>query len=151
MFGPWAGTVPRELVRPWIYFACAISAGRQEAATYAKLVTVLRVSGTVLTEAFADLDYDEDPRLAPRSINERDLDLLAQADLLVAEITVPSLGVGYEISKAESWGKPVLCLYRMPDAVPSPMISGAEGVTTWPYRDPIEVGLAIERLVLRGG
>jgi hypothetical protein len=128
--------------RPWIYFACAISAGRQEAATYYELAQLLSSYGTVLTEAFADLEYEEDD-LPPRTINERDLDLLVQADLLVAEITVPSLGVGYEISKAESWKKPVLCLYRSSALGPSPMILGGPGVASWAYRRPREASPAM--------
>lgn len=31
---------------------------------------------------------------------------------LVSEVTVPSLGVGYEIGRAVAMKKPVLCLYR---------------------------------------
>ena len=45
---------------------------------------------------------------------------LAEADAVVAEVTVPSHGVGYEVARAEAstWlsrtalGKPVLCLHR---------------------------------------
>jgi nucleoside 2-deoxyribosyltransferase len=37
---------------------------------------------------------------------------VAEADVIVAELTVTSLGVGYEIGLAESLGKPILCLYR---------------------------------------
>ena len=38
--------------------------------------------------------------------------LLRQCSVVVAEVTVPSLGVGYEIGRAVAMGKQVLCLYR---------------------------------------
>ena len=45
-------------------------------------------------------------------IYTRDMALLKSADVLVAEVSTPSLGVGYEIAKAEEWRKSILCLYR---------------------------------------
>ena len=67
-------------------------------------------------------------------VHDRDLRWLRQADVLVAEVTTPSLGVGYEIAMAESWGKPVLCLLR-PDSGRrlSAMIAGAAGVRVEEY------------------
>ena len=38
--------------------------------------------------------------------------LTRQCSVVVAEVTVPSLGVGYEIGRAVAMGKQVLCLYR---------------------------------------
>ncbi len=32
--------------------------------------------------------------------------------MVVAEATTPSLGVGYEVAKAESLNKNILCIYR---------------------------------------
>ena len=32
--------------------------------------------------------------------------------VIVAEVTQPSLGVGYEIGRAYAMNKPILCLYR---------------------------------------
>ena len=42
----------------------------------------------------------------------RDVALLQQCSVVVAEVTVPSLGVGYELGRAVAMGKQVLCLYR---------------------------------------
>lgn len=50
---------------------------------------------------------------------------LADSDLVVAEVSTPSLGVGYELARAESLGKPILCLYRNQDSRRlSAMVSG---------------------------
>lgn len=119
--------------RPEIYFACSISGGRGDALIYAELVRVLRCWGRVLTEEFADPRFVEEG-MPPRTVNQRDLDLLVRADVLIAEMTQPSLGVGYEVSKAESWHKPILCLYRPSAHLASPMITGAKGVACAPYR-----------------
>ena len=43
---------------------------------------------------------------------QRDLEWLESADAVIAEVTNPSLGVGYELGMAEKLGKPILCLYE---------------------------------------
>lgn len=131
-------------MRPSVYFACAISAGRQDALVYSRIAAVLSCHARVITPEFAAVDFFEDPSLSPARVNERDLNLLVNADCLIAEITVPSLGVGYEISKAESWGKPVLCLYRPRAGVASPMITGAKGVAAVRYRKQSDLAAVIE-------
>ena len=45
-------------------------------------------------------------------IFQRDVCWIREADIIVAEVTMPSLGVGYELGFGESLGKPVICLYR---------------------------------------
>jgi len=50
---------------------------------------------------------------------------LADADVIVAEVSNPSLSVGYELGRAESLKKPTLCLYREREGRSlSPMVSG---------------------------
>ena len=50
---------------------------------------------------------------------------LAESDLLVAEVSMPSLGVGYELGVAEKLGKRVICLYdNKSDKSLSAMIGG---------------------------
>jgi hypothetical protein len=129
-----------------IYFAGSISAGREDTGIYAELVGLLQEHGSVLTEHVADANIDAlgEP-LAEKEVHDRDLDWLAKADALVAEVTIPSLGVGYEISKAEEWGKPVLCLYREGGKRLSAMISGSERISCRTYTDLAEAAVAIER------
>ncbi|MDT4896125.1 MAG: 2-deoxynucleoside 5-phosphate N-hydrolase [Acidobacteriota bacterium] len=96
-----------------IYFAGAIRGGREDVALYFEIIEQLREYGQVLTEHIGNAELtglgeiDDDQK-----IHDRDLAWLKQADYLVAEVTAPSLGVGYEIGKATEWGKPVLCLFR---------------------------------------
>jgi hypothetical protein len=64
------------------------------------------------------------------------LNWLQDADVLVAEVTTPSLGVGYEIGRAVEWGKRIICLYRpAPGRRLSGMIAGCAGVTVIEYAD----------------
>jgi hypothetical protein len=45
-------------------------------------------------------------------ILERDMQWLSQAHVVIAEVTQPSLGVGFEIARAITLNKPILCLFR---------------------------------------
>ena len=37
--------------------------------------------------------------------------MIQEADVVIAEVTNPSLGVGYELGYAENIGKPIMCLF----------------------------------------
>ncbi|CAI9532062.1 unnamed protein product [Staurois parvus] len=59
-------------------------------------------------------------------IHDRDVKWLQQADVVVAEVTQPSLGVGYELGRAVAMNKKILCLFRPSSGrVLSAMIRGA--------------------------
>ena len=66
---------------------------------------------------------DNERELMPQDVYERDTDWIKNCDVLIAEVSVPSHGVGYEIGYALNIGKPVLCLYQKSRKV-SKMISG---------------------------
>ena len=75
--------------------------------------------------------------IGDHKIHDRDLEWLKSSDYLVAEVTTPSLGVGYEIGKATEWGLPVLCLYRPTEGRSlSAMIAGSNEVTLKEYQSP---------------
>ncbi len=116
-----------------IYFAASIRGGRDDEAIYRQLIDVLRSFGTVLTEHIARPD-DVERGLSDEEIYRRDLEWLQSADVVVAEVTTPSLGVGYEISTAEERGIPVLCLFRPSSgSMLSAMVAGAPGLTVAEY------------------
>ncbi|CAF1034891.1 unnamed protein product [Adineta ricciae] len=96
-----------------IYFCGSIRGGRQDVAIYQQIVTCLKTYGRVLTEhvAFPELEILE-KNLNDAEILERDMQWLSQAHIVVAEVTQPSLGVGFEIARAITLNKPVLCLFR---------------------------------------
>ena len=46
----------------------------------------------------------------PREVYDRDVAWIRACDALIAEVSLPSHGVGYEIGFAVEQGRPVLCL-----------------------------------------
>jgi nucleoside 2-deoxyribosyltransferase len=121
-----------------IYFAGSIRGGREDQACYEVIVALLREHGEVLTEHVADTalsDRGEDGR-DDRHIHNRDMAWLGSADAIVAEVTTPSLGVGYELGRAVEARKPVLCLFREDGGrVLSAMIAGCPQIDVLRYRD----------------
>jgi nucleoside 2-deoxyribosyltransferase len=61
--------------------------------------------------------------LSPEEVYARDTAWIQTCDILIAEVSSPSHGVGYEIGFALGLGKPVLALYQQGRTV-TKMISG---------------------------
>ena len=125
-----------------IYFCGSIRGGRDLAGTYALMIEMLGSFGKVLTEHLGSNEEIEskDRILSDKEIHDRDMKWIVESDLLVAEVTVPSLGVGYEIGRAIEMGKPVLCLFnRDSDHKISAMISGCDDVEMKYYQSLDEV------------
>lgn len=114
-----------------IYFAGSIRGGRSDADLYLKLIDYIKTFGEVLTEHVGDpnLTSAGDDGPTDKFIHDRDLEWLNSSDVIVAEVTTVSMGVGYEIGRAVELGKPVLCLFR-PDSGKniSAMISGCDNL-----------------------
>jgi nucleoside 2-deoxyribosyltransferase len=108
-----------------IYFACSISGGRKDEKAYQYLVRVLEDMGIeVPTAHIAETGIEiVDGGENPLDIYQRDVNWIDESDLLIAEVSTPSHGVGYEIGYALSLQKPVLCLYDQ-GVVVSKMITG---------------------------
>ena len=95
-----------------IYFAGSIRGGREKVQDYIKIVNELKKYGKVLTEHVANPDLSASGEdMTPQEIYERDRKWLEECDIVFAEISLPSLGVGYEIAYAEKLGKKVICMY----------------------------------------
>ncbi|MEO8434519.1 MAG: nucleoside 2-deoxyribosyltransferase [Pyrinomonadaceae bacterium] len=127
-----------------IYFAGSIRGGRGDADLYHEIVRELQQYGEVLTEHVADTELGVlGQDIGDEKIHDRDLAWLKAADYLVAEVTTPSLGVGYEIGKATEWGTPVLCLYRPANGGNarslSAMIAGSNALTVREYQSPADL------------
>lgn len=118
-----------------VYFACSISGGRNDADIYEKIVGILKTNCQLLSEIFADQKLTSLGMNKPeKHIYKTDMSWIHQADCVVAEVSTPSLGVGYEIAKAELLKKPILCLYRnQPGKKLSAMIAGSPHVTVLTY------------------
>ncbi len=134
-----------------IYFAAPMRGVREALREVRELIRLIESRGhIVLTKHVAEDVLDVDRGLSHREVFERDIRLLEEADILVAETSYPSLGVGFEIAYALLRGKKTVALVRH-DRLDS-LSSLIRGIT-WEnfhlvdYRDPRE---AIEKLVARG-
>jgi nucleoside 2-deoxyribosyltransferase len=100
----------------------------------------------VLTEHIGDQNLTElgDDGPTDKYIHDRDVAWLQSADLVVAEVTSVSMGVGYEIGRAIESGKRVLCLFRPETGKNlSAMIAGCSDLTLVNYCDLEDVKFAI--------
>jgi hypothetical protein len=134
-----------------IYFAGSIRGGRDDRELYAAIITVLRGYGEVVTEHVGDANLTLGGENAPdREIHDRDMAWLRRSDVLVAEVTAPSLGVGYEIGRAVEWGKRIIALYR-PSAGRklSGMIGGCTGIVVREYTTVDDLPPVFDELLRR--
>lgn len=108
-----------------IFLSGSIRGGRQLLETYRFMYDALEeAEAEVLSWHVADPALEEtESKMTEQEIYARDLGLLEKSDALIAEVTVPSTGVGYEICRALVRKIPVLCL-QMPDAAVSAMVLG---------------------------
>ena len=108
-----------------IYFACSITGGRDFEPVYQAIIAALLADGhTIPTAHLAGSDVIALEAVASaRAVYERDMAWISTCDALVAEVSTPSHGVGYEIAYALSIAKPVLCIYQAGQSV-SKMLTG---------------------------
>ena len=113
---------------------------------YQEIIALLGEYGEVLTEHIGEAALSamgEDS--GSQYIYERDTDWIRDADVVVAEVTTPSLGVGYEIGLAESLEKRILCLYReQEDRRVSAMISGNRNLSIAEYESIDDVDACLK-------
>lgn len=109
-----------------IYFAASIRGGREDQSLYQEILVELQSFGIILTEHVASSSLIATGEQTPSAdIFSRDCAWLQSADCVVAEVTTPSLGVGYEVARAETAEIPVLCLFR--DGGPGSLSAMIEG------------------------
>ncbi|QQR92749.1 MAG: nucleoside 2-deoxyribosyltransferase [Candidatus Iainarchaeum archaeon] len=125
-----------------IYFARSIRG--QRVVDVELLQQSLSALGEVLSEKF---DFSTDAS-RDKLIFSTDRRMLESADVVIAEVSNPSLGVGYELGIAESLKKPVLCL-ALEDLMVSSMIAGNPYFVVKHYRSiPEAVSLVSDFLAL---
>ena len=97
-----------------LYFSCSLTGGRADQEIYAAIVGYLERQGHLVPTAhLAEPEVMELEKVVdPQEIYRRDLRWIEECDALIAEVSTPSHGVGYEIAYALGLGKPVLCCYK---------------------------------------
>lgn len=124
-----------------IYFAGSIRGGRGDAALYGEIIHELKKVGNVLTEHLGDPEIgDHGEPLPPEEVYKRDVEWISSSDIVIAECTIASLGVGYELAYAEARNIPIIALFRPKNnegRTLSPMIRGNKYNTVIEY-DSVE-------------
>lgn len=102
-----------EFQLPSVYFSASIAGGRDHAHYYLPIVQAIKKHAHVLTEHFADpnLLNEREEGKTDEFLYWRDIAWIETCDWFVADVTQPSLGVGYEIALAEQLRKKIVCLY----------------------------------------
>jgi len=124
-----------------VYFAGSIRGGRLDAGLYQRLITFMQRTDIVLTEHVGrpDLNLMEQGRDRDARIYSQDTAWLRECDVVVAECTCPSLGVGYELAYAEHLGKPVHVFYDRTKTQLSAMLTGNPYFHIHPYEKEEEI------------
>ena len=126
----------------YVYFSCSITGGRQDQQIYEKIVNFLEKEGHVVPTAHLaspDIMIDESSMNAV-DVYRRDLGWVSECDALIAEVTTPSHGVGYEIAAAIFQRKKVMCCHHKDKKI-SKIISGNtyKDMVVFPYSDEGEL------------
>ena len=125
-----------------IYFACSITGGRQDEIAFQAIVRALMSAGHIVPTAHLALPgvIQQEAIIPPQEVFTRDINWINSCQALVAEVSTPSHGVGYEIAYALHLGKPVLCCYRQGVRV-SKMILGNPNPNLHlrTYQEPVEL------------
>lgn len=114
-----------------VYIACGLThVPRHEFAQYVGLIE--KLAGRLVDEFSADVKYalkDSDPQLALRPFAERaslcylwDREMVEWADVVIAEASYPSTGLGIELQLACAQNIPAVLLFKLEDQHRAPPV-----------------------------
>lgn len=129
-----------------VYFAGSIRGGREDVLLYQSIIDTLKKNCIVLTEHIGNPSLKES--ISDKEIYERDIALLEESQLIIAECTTPSLGVGYELSYAERINKEIHVFYNKNRTSLSAMISGDDYFHVHPYGEEKELFELLKSIIL---
>lgn len=132
-----------------IYFAGSIRGGRSLADLYRRIIEHIKLTDIVLTEHIGckDINLLEKGRMQDAAIYNQDTAWLRESDMVIAECTNPSLGVGYELAYAESHQIPCHIFYDKGASELSAMLTGNPYFQIHPYQQEEELFLALDKIL----
>lgn len=77
---------------------------------------------------------DPNPGLSPSGIYERDYKAISSCDLILAEVSNPSIGIGMEIVLGKYLGKKIICIHKKENKV-SNLLLGTPKIIILSYSD----------------
>lgn len=132
-----------------IYMSGSIYGGTQKIETYKILINNLKKYGEILNDNIAN-----ENTIAEEAF-QKDEDIFADlvakmhtADIVFSEVSIPSLGVGYELGLADSLDKKIIAIYdkEYVDKV-STMIRGNKRIKLIPYHNLNEIIDNLEEII----
>ncbi len=135
-----------------IYFAGSVRGRREKRKEFEEIISKLKEFGKVLTEHISDPEIEKfEYHQTDREIYEQDINWLRNSDVMVAEVSILSIGVGYEIGYADAMEKRVICLYDLnSEKQLSAMIRGNSKIEILEYTDINEALKRLEKLFKKG-
>lgn len=132
-----------------IYFAGSIRGGRVDADLYHRIISYIQCTDVVLTEHVgkSNLCLTEQGRNRDAAIYDQDTAWLRESDLLIAECTCPSLGVGYELAYAEHRGIPCHIFYDRGKTQLSAMLTGNPYFHIHPYDSEQDIYPQLDKIL----
>ena len=132
-----------------IYISGSIYGGTDKIETYKILIKELEKYGEVLDKQVADINTIANEAYQNDEDIYKDLEQkLYSADIIFAEVSIPSLGVGYELGFADKLGKKIIAIYDQ-NYTPkvSTMIRGNKRIKLIPYTNIDEITSNLESLL----
>ncbi len=131
-----------------IYFAGSVRGGREKRKEFEEVISKLKEFGKVLTEHISDPEIEKfEYHQTDREIYQQDINWLRNSDVMVAEVSILSIGVGYEIGYADAMNKKVICLYDLnSEKQLSAMIRGNDKIEILEYTDINEALKRLEKI-----
>ena len=114
-----------------IYFCGSMTGSREKQENYEQIIDYLKIFGTILNEFVADKvvkDYE------PSVVFKRDYSNMNNADICIADISIPSTGVGFELGVMYSLNVKTLVLYDENMKLPSSLPRGADKFAVKSYK-----------------
>lgn len=134
-----------------IYFAGSIRGGRDDQDLYFSIIEILKNYGQVLSEHVGNKELSSygQTEMTDEEIYTKDVNWIKEADIIVAEVTTPSLGVGYELGFSEALDKKIILLFRNQDGKRlSAMLSGNKNFDCVYYDSVDELVLYFQKLFI---
>lgn len=113
-----------------IYFCGSMTGSREKQANYEEIIKFLNSMGNVLNDFVGDkvvTDYE------PKNVFARDTANMKASDVCIADISVPSTGVGFELGYFYHLDTPVLLVYDENMPLPSSLPRGSDKFSVVSY------------------
>jgi len=126
-----------------IYFCGSMTLDHSKKKFYAKIINYLGNYGRVLNK-FVGEDFVD---ISPNETFKRDTHNLDSADILIADISIASLGVGFELGYFSKLNKPILLIYDEEKLLPSSLVRGIPNAIVKSYNNFDEVKIVIDKFI----